>query len=692
MKKRFLYVCLISVLGLNVEAQETTDDFSFDDFDMSLEDLLNVSVSVGSKTISSIEETPGTVYLIEQKDINVSNAQNLRELLNIFVPGLDALPSYFKYGNSATGVYNRGVLSDFNQQVLILWNGENKFNDATFASPHLMGEYPLDNIERVEINSSSPSPLLGGSAMITINIVTKERKMDGVEVNFNSGVSDAEGFVSKRISAVMGKTVKDWRVGASVQYFDDQGFNYSPEGAKTNGSVNGLRNGNKGSVSMQLNVQSPNKKLEFGSSFRDVTKDAFVSSLSYSESSDLYQYQGRTWMNYLKYKITDGWEVSTGYSNMMFRNTVDLEQFIPVGVNQTENIPYGINIQNGDFYIQTNYLKQFKAVGSHTMLAGARFGNEAQLSHQIEVLGDNNVFVDQTDFRSNTYGVNIPDANRDIYTLFVEDNWKISNKVSALLAIRGDVFRNYNDEYLNAINPRLGLVYKPADGWFVKGLYATAVRPPSLYELEGAKFLPLLYGNQEVGLENLSTYELNVVKKTDKLTVGVTGYYSLFQNRISYVPSSLDTTISTASNSGETQIFGVEFNLNYTPTENDRFFLNGSNVVSTDTETDEQTPYLASVFVNVGLMHSEGKFDMLFTGNYRGGRTLEPELIENADEFSKDHYNFNLSINYNVDENTKFYVMAQNITGAENWQPLSANGMAHPLNGRLFNFGVKHKF
>lgn len=692
MKKKFLYACLMSVLGLNVSAQDTADDFSFDDFDMSLEELMDVSVSVGSKTISSIEETPGTVYLIDQKDIRVSNAQNLRDLLNMFVPGLDALPSYFKYGNSATGVYNRGILSDFNQQVLILWNGENKFNDATFASPHLMGEYPLDNVERVEVNSSSPSPLLGGSAMITINIVTKEKSIEGTEVTFNSGISDTEGVLSKRVSAVMGKKVKDWRIGAGVQYFDDNGFNFSPDGAKTNGSVNGLRNGNQGSISLQLNVQSPNKKLEFGSSFRDVTKDAFLSSLTYSESSDLYQYQGQTWMNYLKYEITEGWEVSTGYANMMFRNTVDLEQFIPVGVNQTENIPYGININNGDFYVQTNYLKQFKAAGNHTLLAGLRYGNESQLSHSINVLGGNNTFEDQTAFRLNTYGVNIPDASRDVYTAFVEDNWKLSKKLSALLAVRGDVFRNFNDEFLNAINPRIGLVYKPADGWFVKGLYATAVRPPSLYELEGAKFLPLLYGNEEVGLENLSTYELNVVKKTEKLTVGLTGYYSLFQNRISYVPSALDTTISTASNSGETEIFGLEFNVNYQPTENTRFFVNGSNIISTNSETDEQTPYVASTFINTGLMHTQNKVDFLFTFNYRGGRTLEPQLVTNAEEFSSDHFNLNYSMNYNIDTDTRFYVMIQNVTDNDNWQPLSANGVAAPLNGRVFHFGVNHKF
>lgn len=250
---------------------------------MSLEDLIEQSASVGSKTISKIEATPGTIYVIDKKQIKKINAQNLKDVLNVYVPGLEALPTLFKYGNSSTGIYNRGVLSDFNQQILILWNGQNKFNDATFGSPHLMMEYPLDNVEQIEINSSSPSPLLGGSAMMTINIITTDQKSTTNEAYVITGFSESNGLLSKRISTNFHNSLNEWRIAGALQYFDDLGFTYNQD--VKNSSVYKLRNGNKGSVSMQWNIQSPNKKIELGSSYRNINKDAFLSNLVYRACS-----------------------------------------------------------------------------------------------------------------------------------------------------------------------------------------------------------------------------------------------------------------------------------------------------------------------------------------------------------------------------------------------------------------------
>lgn len=232
---------------------------------------------------------------------------------------------------------------------MILWNGQNKFNDATFGSPHLMMEYPLDNVEQIEINSSSPSPLLGGSAMMTINIITTDQKSTTNEAYVTTGFSESNGLLSKRISTNFHNSLNEWRIAGALQYFDDLGFTYNQD--VKNSSVYKLRNGNKGSVSMQWNIQSPNKKIELGSSYRNINKDAFLSNLVYSESSDLYKYEGKTFMNYLKLKPIDGFEISAGYTQLMFDNVVNLEQSLPIGINQTENVPYGIKINNGNFLI-----------------------------------------------------------------------------------------------------------------------------------------------------------------------------------------------------------------------------------------------------------------------------------------------------------------------------------------------------
>ena len=684
--KKILTLLMSTMLLIDVATAQNDTTSVNDLLELSIEDLLSMSVSVGSKTISKIEETPGTVYLIEKKDIQNCSAQNLRDILNLFVPGLDAQPTYFKYGNSSTGIYNRGIISDFNQQVLILWNGENKFNDATFGSPHLLIEQPLDNIERIEINSSSPSPLLGGSAMITINIITIEKDLEGTNIAATTGLNE-DGLAYRRVTVGFGKKIADWKIAGSVQYFDDLGFEYKGANLTNDSTANGFRNGNKGSIGINFNVQSPNEKLEFGSSYRNITKDAFVSNLSYSESSDLYKYQGTTFMNYLKYKPIEGLEISTGYSMLSFNNYFFLEQFIPVGVNQKEATPYGVEIDNNDFYIQSNYLKQFDLAGSHTMLGGVRFENEGQTDHAIFALNQS-AFEDQTKFRMSNYGVNIPNNSRTISTIFAEDNWKFNDKLSALLAIRADVYNNYNDEQTSAINPRLGLVYKLTDRFLLKGLYATAVRPPSLYELQGSKFLPLLYGNSTVSLEKLQTFEFNALYTSEKLYAGLTVYRSSFNDRIAYVQSELDTTISIASNSGQTSILGIEYNLKYRVSENFSFFTNGSYIDSKDEAQGVNTPYIASLYINNGLAYNFKKFDFLATSVFRGVRELEKNILYEKPSLESSQLFLNATIRYNVNEDASIYVQGNNITDNKALIPLSDNGFVYPTNGRMIFVGI----
>ncbi len=689
----FLLVFIISPTSLMAQETSEGDHFGDDIFDMGLEELLKAEVTVGSKTVKNIDESPGAITIITKEKIRASNARTLRDVLNVLVPSFDVVPTYFKYGNMVNeGIYSRGILSDFNQQVLILYNGENKFNESTFGSPSTIMEQTLENVERIEINSS-PSPLLGGSALTTINIVTTEQYLEGTEAFGNLGFNGNDGFQSNKFTINWGKTINSWHIGSSIQAYRDFGQNHPNVVAVDSSITNNdfLRDGTRFAYNASLDIIAPNDKIKFSVMYKSVSKDAYFSSLSISQQNDIYEYSTNTLHSFIKYKPIENLDVVVGYSSYDFDNFFNLFEPLPFGVNQTQNIPFGINIKNFDTYFQTNYVKEYELLGKHTAWVGVRAEREGQSAHKALALQDN-TFIDVTQKRENELGIFLPDVSRTVISVFAEDNWQLNDKLSLLIGGRFDYYNNYNDKTISALNPRLALAYKPTSQFVIKGLYSTAVRPPSIYELQGTKFLPGLYGSDNVTFEELDSFELTTIFKNDKLRLELTSFLEQFNNRITYVNSAIDNTIQVASNAGETQVFGVEMAINYEFSKQNYLFLNASMLKSEDKLNDTPTYYIPDLYINGGGNFTIKKFGFNTSFYYRGKRALPDNLIINREEAGGAHFNLNQTINFQSSEKMKFYLLVENLTGAENFVPLSRDGLFFPLRGRVFNIGATFNF
>ncbi|NBW34217.1 MAG: TonB-dependent receptor [Cytophagia bacterium] len=689
-------LCMISLsllmLCIGVSTAYSQDETDEDLYDLSLEELMEMQVSVGSKTVRNIDQAPGAITIITKEQIRQTNARSLRDILNMFVPGMDVTPAYFNSGVMVNeSIYARGTLSDFNQQILILFNGENKFNESTFGSPYPGMEFTLENVERIEINSS-PSPLLGGSALTTINVVTKEQYTEGVETMLNIGLNNDDGFQSKRLTVNLGKTINSWHVGSSLQFYNDKGqvFTQSPDSIL---NVTGaLRDGTPNAGNFTINIKSPNDILEIGSWYKVVKRDAFLSNLSLSQSADLYYFQSQVFHNYAKVKITKGLDASVGYSTYGFDNTFNLNEPIPVGVNQRINVPSRNEIKNYNIYAQLNYLKEFSLAGNHILLAGGKIEREGQSEHKTSQLNDRNEFVDVTLQRKDDFGIDLPDGDRSIYAVFAEDNWEITKQISLLAGFRFDSYKNFNDKNISAFNPRIALSYIPHKKFIIKALYATAVRPPSNYELTGNNFLPLLYGNNSLTFEELSTYELNFIYKGTKLRVSFNPYSAQFKNKIRYEASPIDTTISVASNSGNVEVFGVESSVQYTLSENNYLFINTTVFTSKNTLSNTKTFFVPDRYLSGGFNGNWKKVNVNVNAYYRGKRELPNQLVQNKQKAAAEHIVTNLSLRYSISKSLEFYCLAENLFDKENFIPLSRDGLFVPLRGRTFNIGYRFSF
>jgi len=639
---------------------------------MSLEELMNVKVSVATKVEQNIDDAPGNVIVITRQQIMDMNARTLKDVLNVFVPGMDALPASMKYGDRVETVYSRGINSDFSQQILYLFNGKNKFNETTFGQPLGFIEFTLEAIEKIEI-STSPVPLQGGSAVTIINLITRDQSVDGTEVFLNSGIKD--GLLSKKATVLFGKKIDGWHVGGSLQFYDDKGaqrqsnLGTGPGSGSFLANPKYMRDGTKSAYNFTLNIQSPNKKMEFGSWYKFANQDGYMAGILPWASGYAQNYIGSQFQNYLTWKTTEHLSVTAGY----------MWHYLAY-----PGFPFYNTQTNFDTYLEANYTKNIGRRERHALLIGGKIEREGQT-------GNTTYYWDSkiNEFRDTTAYPLAPNQSRNVMSLYADDNWRVTDRVSILAGARFDHYDNFANTKISALNPRLAISYKLNHSLTVKALYAAAHRPPTLYELTGQTLLPL-YGNPNLKLENIDNYEMNIVYKKDRFKLKISAFNQIYKDQIIYLPidkNLTDRDTTQAFNAGKTNVHGADLSVNYYVTKESYLFFNMAKL-KTKTDQGTEVHFLPSLYVNGGANLKVKSFNVNFTTFFRGKRPMPNSYTVNTKEASGTIMVSNLSIAYSLTNEIRLYALAQNLFDRENKFPLSIDGYFIPMRGRVINLGV----
>jgi len=152
------------VLATNFATANTEDAEAI--FSLSLEELLAIKVISPSKRPQKLSDAPGTVYVITEQDILIYGYRDLKDALKT-VPGMEiSWSGFFMQGGQ------RGFARSF-AETLLLVNGrevQSLFTGEMFVSK----QFPLHNVERIEIMQGPASALYGANAYLgVINIITK---------------------------------------------------------------------------------------------------------------------------------------------------------------------------------------------------------------------------------------------------------------------------------------------------------------------------------------------------------------------------------------------------------------------------------------------------------------------------------------------------------------------------------------
>lgn len=170
--KRLLTLLLIGS-GLPGLAQSPAEQpVAYDS--LTLEDLMNIKVTVASIKEMTPRQSPGIITYITAEDIRALGARDLMEVLR-HVPG-------FEFGMDVEGVVGLGVRGNWaHEGKVVLFIDGQEMNEDLFSTLQFGNHYPVDYIEQIEIIRGPGSALHGGfAAYAVINIITRQPQ-NGIE-------------------------------------------------------------------------------------------------------------------------------------------------------------------------------------------------------------------------------------------------------------------------------------------------------------------------------------------------------------------------------------------------------------------------------------------------------------------------------------------------------------------------------
>lgn len=167
----FVYACFFALFLFAEPALAESFEEGEDLFDMSLSELMDLEIYVpATLTEKDPLKIPASITVITAKDIAVTPARNLLDLIEIYVPG--AL-----YLNHSVGPVPgiRGIIADRPYKFLVNLNGININIKAHYGARLELMNWDLNDIERIEIVRGPGAVTYGPGAIGgVINIYTKK--------------------------------------------------------------------------------------------------------------------------------------------------------------------------------------------------------------------------------------------------------------------------------------------------------------------------------------------------------------------------------------------------------------------------------------------------------------------------------------------------------------------------------------
>ena len=419
---------------------------------LSLEQLLYVSIVGASRYAQTQSEVAAAVSVITRQEIQAFGWRTLGDALGS-LPGV-----YVTYNRRQTTIGARGfgLPGDLNTRILVMIDGI-RVNDPTYDAGLFGWDFPLDMdlVERIEFIPGPGGAVYGQNAMLgVVNVITRSGAGIGGEV----AASYQDPQATREGRASWGTRFDDGTdVALSLTGLESSGQNlfYDFGPLPVSGVAVGLDGQKNQEIFAHAGRGAWSVEEVYGWGKKDDPTAAFFSTPLVPGQSDRLT-TSLTQVKYLDKFAGNSIEVNA----RAFTGSQYLIEslFVHDARYQTR----GTSLWHG-----AEVSLVFTALAGHKLMVGVEGQDATAIDQSLHGYG----FVNPAhDFMIQSPGYRVG--------VYVQDEWKITERFSATLGLRED----HNEATGSTASPRAALIWQAAAATTLKALYGVAHRAPNAYE------------------------------------------------------------------------------------------------------------------------------------------------------------------------------------------------------------------
>ena len=563
---------------------------TINDFDMlSMEDLLNVTVTSATGREQKQMEVANAMTVITSEDIKRSGAKNLEDLF-YRVPGMQVR----RVTGSGYTIGIRDIASTTTNNLLVLIDGAVVFNPSFNATVWRSLPVTLGEIERIEIIRGPGGVLYSSNAVMgVVNIYTKSAKEAANYVSYRMGSQQY-----KQPSAALGtQPFKDipFYIRTFYDFQGEQGFNKCGATGKVNDEFERHKYGFRAEYEFNENTK-----------LLAAVKNCEMEATAYGLAAST------TGINKLNYETS----------------TVNVDFTHVANEHYDFNLKYHFTYMMLSGFYQDDSNVEHQSVNTQHNIYFNTFGKHV-LSLGAELVFN---FYDAIESSFN----DAEQSNR-VFSWFVQEEYRPFKNVIATAGVRVDD-NTYVRGHKLLWQPRFSLMYLPSENHSVYITGSRMYRQPSTSERDFNKSLNggaiNMLGTSSIKAEEFRTYEAGYkgLYFEKKLNFNTNAYVSCVDDIIGMhnVFTGYPTTL-TYINDNELKLYGFELDVNYKINNNWSVYADYSNanadsnpISSVSTLGEQRVQAIAKHIFGTGVRYTNKGLSIDMYGKYTDDITVIP--------------------------------------------------------------------
>jgi len=482
---------IVSVMG----DQKMYPDFT----ELSIEELMNIEVTVASRKAEKVSETAAAVYVLRGEEMVRAGVTKLPDALRM-VPGVQVA----QIDANKWAITARGFNTLFANKLLVLMDGRSIYSPMFSGVFWEAQDVLIRDVDRIEVVKGPGATLWGANAVNgIINIITKPaNETQGGLLTIGGGLEENQ-FANFRYGHTIGNR---FNIRVYSKYFKRDEF-ISGSGDKAVDGWEVLRAGFRSDWMLSsINTLTFQGDLYNGKIGQTIS---LLNMIDFDFNSDI---QGG--------HILGRWTHT-------YSNTSDFALQI-----------YFDRLKRGDKYL----------IGGHYSILDIDYQHRVEFNNWDEIVWGLGYRYTIDKIMETPLVKFEPDRRRtNLFSAFFQD--ELTLKKDQLILMIGSKFE-HNDYSGFEIQPNFRCLWKPKKGHTLWSAVSRAVRTPSRYDHD--IITPIIEGNSEFESEELLAYELGYnFQPISWALIDIAGCYNRYENLQSFEPKIADNKRSGITYGGE---------------------------------------------------------------------------------------------------------------------------------------------